>query len=104
MISRSSRITPLMFEYELISRAKKNRQHIVLPEGTEERVLRAAEILLLRGVVDLTLLGGIQEVQDKIAELGLSMPGANIVDPASSDLRKGFAETYYELRKHKGHF
>ena len=91
-----------MFEYELISRAKKKRQHIVLPEGTEERVLMAAEILLLRGVVDVTLLGEEKEVREKIAELGLSMPGANIIDPASSNLREGFAETYHELRKHKG--
>ncbi|MHC1730317.1 MAG: phosphate acetyltransferase [Syntrophobacteraceae bacterium] len=102
MISRSSRITPLMFEYELISRAKKNRQHIVLPEGSEERVLRAAEILLLRGVVEITLLGSIPEIQDKLAKLGLSLPGVNIIDPASSDLRHEFAETYYQLRKHKG--
>lgn len=101
-ISRSSGITPLMFEYELISRAKKNRQHIVLPEGVEERVLQAAEILLLRGVVEITLLGGIPEIQDKLAKLGLSLPGVNIIDPASSDLREGFAETYYQLRKHKG--
>ncbi|MGO9374168.1 MAG: phosphate acetyltransferase [Syntrophobacteraceae bacterium] len=102
MISRASRITPLMFEYELISRAKKDRQHIVLPEGTEDRVLKAAEILLLRGVVEITILGRVQEVKEKIAELGLSMPGARIIDPASSDLREGFAESYYELRKHKG--
>lgn len=101
-ISRSPRVTPLMFEYELISRAKKKRQHIVLPEGTEGRVLMAAEILLLRGVVDVTLLGEEKEAREKIAELGPSMPGANIIDPASSDLREGFAETYYELRRHKG--
>jgi len=101
-ISRSPRITPLMFEYELIARAKKERQHIVLPEGTEGRILMAAEILLLRGVVDVTLLGEEKEVREKIAELGLSVPGANIIDPALSDLREGFAETYHELRKHKG--
>ncbi|MEW6518656.1 MAG: phosphate acetyltransferase [Thermodesulfobacteriota bacterium] len=102
MISQSSRITPLMFEYELISMAKKRRQHIVLPEGTEERVLRAAEILLLRGVVEVTLLGGRQEVQDRIAGLSLTLPGVHIVDPAVSELRGEFARTYYELRKHKG--
>ncbi len=102
MISRSSRVTPLMFEYELISRAKKNRRHVVLPEGTEERILRAAEILLLRGVVEITLLGATQEIQDKATELGLSMSGAHIVDPASSEMRKEFAETYHEIRKHKG--
>ena len=102
MISKSSRITPLMFEYELINMAKRRRQHIVLPEGTEARVLRAAEILLLRGVVEVTLLGARQEVQDRIAELGLTLPGVHIVDPASSELREGFARSYFELRKHKG--
>lgn len=101
-ISRSTRITPLMFEYELIGMAKRNRRHIVLPEGIEERVLRAAEILLLRGVVDVTLLGGMQEIQAKITELGLSLAGVHLVDPASSDLREKFALSYYELRKHKG--
>jgi len=102
IIDRPSRVTPLMFEYELISRAKKNRQHIVLPEGSEDRVLKAAEILLLREVVQLTLLGNEQEIREKIAALGLSLSGVNILDPASSELRRGFAETYYELRKHKG--
>ncbi len=102
MVSRSSRTTPIMFEYGLISRAKNNLQHIVLPEGSEERILRAAEILLLRGVVEVSLLGGTREIQDKIAEMGLSLPGVKIVDPTSSDLREGFAETYYQIRKQKG--
>ncbi|HQN19122.1 MAG TPA: phosphate acetyltransferase, partial [Syntrophobacteraceae bacterium] len=101
-VTRSTRITPVMFEYDLLRRAKEQRKHIVLPEGTEERILKAAEILLLRGVVDLTLLGGEKEVRDRIAELGLSLTGVNIVDPATSSLREGFGEHYYELRKHKG--
>ena len=56
-VSRSTRVTPLMFEYDLIDRARSTAAGIVLPEGTEERILRAAEILLRRGVADLTLLG-----------------------------------------------
>ncbi len=56
-VVRSARVTPLMFEYELIERAKRQRQHIVLPEGKDERILRAAEILLRREVVDITLAG-----------------------------------------------
>ena len=47
---RPTRVTPLMFEYDLIDRARADRRHLVLPEGTEERILRAAEILLRRGV------------------------------------------------------
>ncbi|MHC4255679.1 MAG: phosphate acetyltransferase, partial [Planctomycetota bacterium] len=95
-------ITPLMFEYELISRAKKEKQHIVLPEGLDERILRATEILLLRGVADITLLGDPEEINHKINTLGLSLNGVDIINPADSDLREKFAATYFELRKQKG--
>ncbi len=101
-VPRTNRITPLMFEYNLIRRAKTNKQHIVLPEGDEPRTLQACELLLLRQVVDITLLGDPKKIQQKISELGLSLEKANIIDPASSELRKEYAETYYELRKHKG--
>lgn len=101
-ISRSRRLTPLMFEYELIDRARKNKKHIVLPEGNEERILQATEILLRRGVVDITLLGQESEINSKIAALGLNLDGVNIVDPNTSDWYKDYAETYFELRKHKG--
>jgi phosphate acetyltransferase len=100
--SRPIRVTPLMFEYDLVQRAKGDRRHIVLPEGAEERILRAAEILLLREVVDLTLLGNPDEIRQKIGDLGLRLDRANIVDPLKSERRELYAETYYELRKHKG--
>jgi phosphate acetyltransferase len=102
IVAKSSRITPLMFEYELIQRAKKERKHIILPEGTDERILRACEILLLRNVVDVTLLGNPDEVGQKITDLGLSLSQIPVIDPANSEFRKIFADTYYELRKHKG--
>jgi phosphate acetyltransferase len=95
-------ITPIMFEYELIKRAKSKKQHIVLPEGTDERILRAAEILLLRGVVDITFLGNPDEISHKIHTLGLSLDKAKIIHPNTSDMRQTFAETYYTLRRHKG--
>jgi len=98
----SAGITPLMFEYELIKRAKSKKQGIVLPEGTDERILRAAEILLLRGVVDITLLGDSNEIGHKIHTLGLSLDKAKIINPITSEMRQTFAETYYALRKHKG--
>jgi phosphate acetyltransferase len=98
----STMITPLMFEYELIKRAKSKKQHIVLPEGTDERILRAAEILLLRGVADITLLGNPDEIGHTIHRLGLSLEEANIIDPVTSEMRERFAETYYKLRRHKG--
>ncbi len=56
-VERSERVTPMMFEHELVERSRAARRHIVLPEGTEERVLRAAEVLLRRNICDLTLLG-----------------------------------------------
>jgi phosphate acetyltransferase len=97
-----SRITPLMFEYELIRRAKAQRKHIVLPEGTDERILRAAEILMLRDVVDLTLLGDPDKIRRRISELGLHLDNIPIVDPVTSPKRDHFAEIYYQLRQHKG--
>jgi phosphate acetyltransferase len=91
-----------MFEYELVQRAKASKQHIVLPEGDEPRILQAAELLLLRQVCDITLLGNADKIKQKIAELGLKLNKVNIIDPATSDLRADYGETYYELRKHKG--
>jgi phosphate acetyltransferase len=100
--SRSTRVTPLMFEYELIRKARAQRQHIVLPEGSEPRILKACEILTLRDVAQITLLGNPEEVRIKIDELGLHLDEVNIIDPLHSELRQQFADTYYELRKHKG--
>jgi phosphate acetyltransferase len=101
-VVRSNRVTPIMFEYKLIERAKADRQHIVLPEGHEERILGASEILLRRGVVDITLLGNPEEIKNKIGALGINLEGIQIVDPLTSEWRKDFAQTYYKLRKHKG--
>ena len=101
-VVRSKQITPIMFEYELIERAKTRRRHIVLPEGGEERILRASEILIRRGVVDITLLGNPQEIKNKVGSLGLHLDAIQIIDPQASDWLSDFAQTYYELRKHKG--
>lgn len=101
-VTRSDRITPLMFQYELVNRAKQWRTHIVLPEGAEERILRAAEIVLLRGICDITLLGNRDEVMARASALGLSIDRARIVDPQTSELLPIFADRYYELRKQKG--
>jgi phosphate acetyltransferase len=101
-VTRSGRVTPLMFQYELVRCAKQQRRHIVLPEGTEERILRAAEIMLLRDVCDITLLGDPGEVRQKAASLGLKLERAKIIDPRTSELLPNFANAYYELRRHKG--
>ncbi|MGD9302151.1 MAG: phosphate acetyltransferase [Desulfobacterales bacterium] len=101
-VVRSTRVTPMMFEYELIERAKTDRQHIVLPEGDEERILRASEILWRRNVVDITLLGKSKKIRQKISSLGLNLEGINCIDPLKSELLEDYASLYYELRKHKG--
>ncbi|EXJ15580.1 phosphate acetyltransferase [Imhoffiella purpurea] len=101
-VHHSERTTPLMFEYELIRRAKSKRQRIVLPEGADERILRAAEILALRQVADLVLLGNPERIQRRVGELGLKIEDIQIIDPATSPDRERYAQTYYELRKHKG--
>jgi len=101
-LERPVRVTPIMFEYELIERAKASRKHIVLPEGDDDRVLRAAEIILRRGVVDLTVLGNPDEVGARAAALGVDLEGAQLVDPLASPLRDDYAARYFELRKHKG--
>jgi phosphate acetyltransferase len=99
---KSLRITPQMFEYGLIEKAKKNRQHIVLPEGIGERILRAADILLRRSVCDITLLGKEQAVRQKIQELGLNLSGATIIQPEEYPFFEDYVATFYALRKAKG--
>ena len=101
-VTISDRMTPLMFQYELLRRAKADRKRIVLPEGTDPRILRATEILLLRDVVDITLLGDEEEIRSAAAALGVSIEGADIVDPPASPWREDFVDRYVELRKHKG--
>ncbi len=101
-VVRSTRVTPVMFEYELIERAGADKQHIVLPEGDEERILRASEILLRRKVVDLTLLGESEKIQQKISGLGLNLEGVNCIDPLKSSQLEDYAHIFYEMRKHKG--
>jgi phosphate acetyltransferase len=99
---RSDRVTPIMFEYELIERAKTERKHIVLPEGNEERILRASEILLLRGAVDITLLGNPHDIRHKVATFGLDLENVGIIDPQEFKGHEEFSQNYFELRRHKG--
>jgi phosphate acetyltransferase len=95
-------VTPKMFEYGLIHRAKAHKQHIVLPEGEEERILRAAEVLLRRDVVDLTLLGNEQEIKKRIGRLRLRMEGYKIIQLDKNPYFDDYVQTYFELRKHRG--
>ncbi|MEU4717244.1 phosphate acetyltransferase [Micromonospora purpureochromogenes] len=101
-VSRSERVTPLMFEYDLIDRARATRRRLVLPEGAEERILRAAEVLLRRGVADLTLLGRPDDIARRTRGLGIDVTGADVVDPVTSAWRDEFAVEYARLRAHRG--
>ncbi|MGW0966386.1 phosphate acetyltransferase [Streptomyces sp. NPDC002516] len=98
----SDRLTPMMFEHQLLEQARSDRRRVVLPEGTEERVLHAAEVLLRRGVCDLTLLGPVDQIRKKAADLGIDISATQLIDPQTSPLRDSFAEKYAELRAHKG--
>ncbi|WP_405923959.1 phosphate acetyltransferase [Streptomyces sp. NBC_00035] len=98
----SDRLTPMMFEHKLLEQARSDKRRVVLPEGTEERVLHAAEVLLRRGVCDLTLLGPLDQIRKKAADLGIDLGATQLIDPATSQLRDRFAEKYAELRAHRG--
>ncbi|MET9791332.1 phosphate acetyltransferase [Streptomyces canus] len=98
----SDRLTPMMFEHKLLETARSDKRRVVLPEGTEPRVLHAAEVLLRRGVCDLTLLGPLDQIRKKAADLGIDLGGCQLIDPATSELRDAFAEKYAALRAHKG--
>ncbi|MFJ8252159.1 phosphate acetyltransferase [Streptomyces sp. NPDC094466] len=101
-VARSGRVTPMMFEHELLEQARSDRKRVVLPEGTEERVLRAADVLLRRDVCDLTLLGDVDVIRKKAADLGIDLADTQLIDPHTSELRGAFAERYAELRAHRG--
>jgi phosphate acetyltransferase len=101
---QSESLTPHMFQYRLLQWAKRQRRHIVLPEGNDDRILRAAALLLHQDIVDLTILGDPAQVAASIKRLGLNMPAEHlrIVDPVNSAQYADYVETFYELRKTKG--
>ncbi|GII98641.1 phosphate acetyltransferase [Sediminihabitans luteus] len=101
-LPRPTAVTPLMFEYELLSRARADRKRIVLPEGSDDRILRAASTLLGRQVADLTILGDEKEVRARAIELGLNLEAASVLSPHDPGYVDRFAQEYTRLRAHKG--
>jgi phosphate acetyltransferase len=101
-VSASEVRTPLMFEYQLMERARADRQRIVLPESTDDRILEAAAILLRRGVADLILLGDENKVRARASALGLDLDEATIISPTDPVHVERFAGAYAEARAHKG--
>ncbi|MGA5543894.1 phosphate acetyltransferase [Mycobacterium sp. NPDC051198] len=94
--------TPQMFTYQLLDQARSDRRRIVLPEGTDDRILKAAGRLLQHEVADLTILGEESQIRSRAAELGVNLDAAVVLDPLTSELCDQFAEQYAELRRKKG--
>ena len=97
-------ITPRMFQYNLLKRAKIVRKHIVLPEGNDDRIITAAARLVQSDIVDLTILGNKSNIENKILQLGLKLDldKIKIINPIESDYYQDFSNTLFELRKDKG--
>ncbi|MEO6851993.1 MAG: phosphate acyltransferase, partial [Mucilaginibacter sp.] len=100
---KPSGITPRMFQYQLTEWAKSSKKHIVLPEGTDERILRAAARLLSQEIVDLTILGDTTEINAilKRLDIVIDLEQIRIVNPAYDVRYDDYVNTLYELRKSK---
>ncbi|MDQ1165195.1 phosphate acetyltransferase [Flavobacterium sp. SORGH_AS_0622] len=96
-------MTPKMFQYNMVKRAKQHRKHIVLPEGNDDRIITAASRLLDMDVVDISIIGDKKQIESKVTELGISLDFSkvNIINPIESEFYEDYANTYYELRKAK---
>ena len=95
-------MSPVVFERQLVEQAKANRKHVVLPEGEDDRILQAADQLLKQGVAELTILGDVDDMNRRAADLGLDLSKANLVNHLESELTEEFAAEFAELRKKKG--
>ena len=100
----ASGMTPRMFTYNLVQQARSDQRHIVLPEGDEPRILRAAAELIERDVVTLTLLGKREAIDQVLRDHGiaLDLSRLSVIDPATSPKLESYAQAYFELRRHKG--
>ncbi len=100
---KASGITPRMFQYQLVKWAKSSKKHIVLPEGTDERILKAAARLISQEIVDLTLLGNVNDILAiiKRLDINLDLNKIKIVNPADDVYYNDYVNTLYELRKNK---
>lgn len=86
----------------VINRAKLDPKRIVFPEGDHPLILQACENLIEEGICKPILIGSSDLIRNKISELGLDLPGIEIIDPEHSEMKNAATELYLELRKHKG--
>lgn len=101
-IDEATAVTPLMFGHRLLDRARGARKHIVLPEGDDLRILKAADEVLRGGIAQLTILGDETEIKALASSNGLDISAASIVSPHDEELVEKFAAEYAEIRKKKG--
>ncbi|WP_277208696.1 phosphate acetyltransferase [Isoptericola croceus] len=101
-VERTPVVTPLMFEHELVERARGDRRRVVLPEGDDDRILRAASTVLARGIADLVILGDETAIRARATELGLDIDAAVVLAPTDTEHVERFAAEYTRLRAHKG--
>ena len=101
-VEPSEVVTPIMFQAELVERSRANRKTIVLPEPDDDRVLRAADAILRRGIADLVLLGDETTVRARATELGLDITAARVVATNDPELLEKYAEEFARLRAKKG--
>ncbi len=101
-VMRSTTLTPMMFEHQLVEKARSQVMHIVLPEGEDDRILVAADRLLRRKVVKLTVLGAPDSIAERAGALGLDLTAARIIDPVTDPLREVFAQDLFEMRRARG--
>ena len=86
----------------VINRAKLDPKRIIFPEGDHPLILQACENLIEEGICKPILIGSSELIRNKINELGLDLPGIEIIDPEHSEMKNAATELYLELRKHKG--
>lgn len=101
-INVSDMMTPMMFQYRIFEQAGRERKKIVLPESTDERILRATDMVLRRNIVDIILLGENHLIEHASQQLGLDIRGAVVIDPKDPELLESFSQTLYTLRRAKG--
>ena len=102
IVASSSITTPTKFMRSLHDKCRANKKTIVLPEGALDRILKAAAELRAQDLVNIILLGNEDEIKANAAELGVSLDGIKVIDPAKSADLEDYANTLYELRKAKG--
>lgn len=87
---------------KILAVAKKELKKIVLPEGTDERTIRATEIILRDKIADIILIGNENEINDHANRFGVNISGATIIDPEKFEKFDEYVNLFYELRKNKG--